>query len=154
MSDEVHEDCRKFRGHMQRFSLVFTAGMNNMLGRGGINLPQYNTMCILQEQGSVKMGDLARQLGVTMGAATNIADKLVRSGSVSRQRDEHDRRVVRLELTAKGKRQVGEVDETFVQFCTGVMQQLDAETRKRFLEQFGQVLDMMQKQTEAAVNEK
>lgn len=144
MSDDVRKDCLLFRQHMQRFSMVFTTGIGNILGRGGINLPQYNTMGILHEQGNMKMGDLARRLGVTMGAATNLADKLVSAGCVSRQRDENDRRVVRLTLTAKGKRQVEEIDQTFIDFCTGVMGQLDAETRAKFLHDFGRVLDLMQ----------
>jgi DNA-binding MarR family transcriptional regulator len=145
MTEEVHESCMVFSQHMQRFSMVFTAGMNNILGRGGINLPQYNTMTILRGHGNIKMGELARLLGVTMGAATNLADKLVNSGSVTRQRDNHDRRVVRLALTAKGKRQVQEIDETFVSFCTEVMGQLDPAVRGRFLQDFDAVLSLMQK---------
>ena len=147
MSENAHADCMEFRSHMQRFSMLFTTGMSNILGRGGINLPQYNTMSVLQAQGNVKMGDLARQLGVTMGAATNLADKLVESGSVSRQRDEKDRRVVRLTLTAKGKRQVEEVDRTFVELCTGVMGQMEPHKRRQFLDTLGHVLDLMQQCT-------
>lgn len=143
MSDDVGRDCLIFRHHMQNFSMVFTLGINNILGRGGINLPQYNTLTILQEEGNLKMGDLAKRLGVTMGAATNLADKLVNAGSVSRQRDEHDRRVVRLALTAKGRKYVEEIDGTFVQFCTVVMGQLPAEQRARFLSDFGHVLSLM-----------
>ena len=150
MTEDVGQDCHLFRQHVRRFSMVFTAGTNNILGRGGINLPQYNAMSLLMTQGGMKMGDLAKQLGVTVGAATNLADKLVECGTVSRTRDVRDRRVVRLALTAKGRRQVEEIDGTFVSFCTGVMGQIDDDTRRQFLATFGHVLDVMQKAVETS----
>ncbi len=145
MEDEVLQHCIEFRQDMQRFSMIFTAGINNILGRGGVNLPQYNTLSILQVHGNVKMGELAHLLGVTMGAATNLADKLVNTGYISRQRDDHDRRVVRVTLTAKGRRQVREIDETFLTFCTQIMEQVDRDTRVRFLADLEMVLNLMQK---------
>lgn len=150
MTEDACQDCHLFRQHMQRFSMVFTTGISNILGRGGINLPQYNAMSLLMTQGDMKMGEMAKQMGVTMGAATNLADKLVECGTVSRARDAKDRRVVRLALTAKGKRQVEEIEQTFVNFCTRVMGQIDGETRKQFLATFGLVLDMMQKAVETS----
>lgn len=150
MNEPVIQDCLKLQKSFRRFSCVFTAGINNILGRGGINLPQYNSMIILHEEGSVRMGELAKRLGVTMGAATNLADKLVAAGAVTRRRDESDRRVVRLALTAKGKRQVQDIDTSFVDFVTGVMRQMAPETRARFLDDFNLVLDLMDKQRELA----
>lgn len=144
--NDVSQDCIRLQRLFTRFSMVFAAGINNILGRGGINLPQYNAMTILQEQGSVKMGELAKQLGVTMGAATNLADKLVASGTVTRERGQDDRRVVRLALTVRGKRHVEKIETSFIEFVTGVMQQMEPEDRTRFLKDFGLVLDLMDKQ--------
>jgi DNA-binding MarR family transcriptional regulator len=52
------------------------------------------------------MSRLGRVLGVTMGAATNIADKLLAAGCIARERGTSDRRVVYVRLTEKGRRVV------------------------------------------------
>ena len=102
MDDSVGKDSEKLQVIMRRMTLVFSRHINEMLKRGKINLPQYSGLVLLGEHGEMTMGDLARRLGVTMGAATNVVDKLVRAGHVSRQRSSDDRRVVRVKLSAQG----------------------------------------------------
>jgi len=53
--------------------------------------------------GSRTMSETAATLGITTGTLTVAIDRLVRKGYVDRQRDPADRRVVRIELTRKGK---------------------------------------------------
>ena len=144
MNDEIRQSCLSFQKNMRRFSMVFTAGIGSVLGRGGISLPQYNALSVLQDRGPMKMGEFAKFLGVTVGAATNLADKLVDTGSIARKRDDGDRRVVRVGLTAKGRRQVQDVDDTFFVFCSQIMEQLDPATRTSFVRDFDVVLDHMQ----------
>jgi DNA-binding MarR family transcriptional regulator len=49
------------------------------------------------------MSETAATLGITTGTLTVAIDRLVRKGYVERKRDPGDRRVVRIELTRKGK---------------------------------------------------
>lgn len=49
------------------------------------------------------MSETAATLGVTTGTLTVAVDRLVRKGYIERQRDPSDRRVVRIQLTKKGK---------------------------------------------------
>jgi DNA-binding MarR family transcriptional regulator len=53
----------------------------------------------LFQHGQGTVGDLAEGLGVSMGWASRIADELERVGHVLRERDAHDRRIVRLRLS-------------------------------------------------------
>jgi DNA-binding MarR family transcriptional regulator len=52
---------------------------------------------------SKTMSETAAALGITTGTLTVAIDRLVRKGYVDRRRDGCDRRVVRVELTRKGK---------------------------------------------------
>lgn len=52
---------------------------------------------------SPSMGEAANTLGVTTGTLTVSISRLVSKGYVTRQRMPEDRRVVRLQLTRKGK---------------------------------------------------
>jgi DNA-binding MarR family transcriptional regulator len=49
------------------------------------------------------MSETAATLEITTGTLTVAVDRLVRKGYVERRRDPHDRRVVRVRLTKKGK---------------------------------------------------
>ncbi len=49
------------------------------------------------------MSETAKDLSITTGTLTVAIDKLLRKGYVNRYKDENDRRVVRIELTKKGK---------------------------------------------------
>jgi len=53
--------------------------------------------------GSWTMSETAATLGITTGTLTVAIDRLVRKNYVDRNRDPADRRVVRIELTHKGK---------------------------------------------------
>jgi DNA-binding MarR family transcriptional regulator len=53
--------------------------------------------------GSRTMSETAATLGITTGTLTVAIDRLVRKNYVDRKRDPADRRVVRIELTRKGK---------------------------------------------------
>ena len=58
----------------------------------------------LLHRGAIEtMGDVAAKLCVSKGAATQILDALVAEKLVQRTPDQHDRRVVRLQLTAQSQ---------------------------------------------------
>ncbi|MET3807751.1 DNA-binding MarR family transcriptional regulator [Nakamurella sp. UYEF19] len=50
------------------------------------------------------MSRIARETALTSGGFTKLADRLIGMGLVHRARDENDRRVIHLELTAQGER--------------------------------------------------
>ena len=70
-----------------------------------------------RRSGDQSAGDIADTLGVAASTVTGITDRLVRQGLIERREDTADRRVVRLTLTADGRRlttEVGEVSRTYL----------------------------------------
>jgi DNA-binding MarR family transcriptional regulator len=67
---------------------------------------QYNVMRIIQDEGPLPPGEIARQLLVSAPVVTRLASALVEVGLVERGADPADRRTVRLALTATGRRRV------------------------------------------------
>src|SRR5438309_8521158 len=53
---------------------------------------------------AMRSGDLAQRCAMTAPALTELVDSLTREGFVRRLEDRGDRRVVRVELTAQGRR--------------------------------------------------
>lgn len=57
----------------------------------------------LGAEGPMTMGELARRLRLPLSTATRVVDRLVAREVVRRERPEENRRVVRVELAAKGR---------------------------------------------------
>lgn len=68
-----------------------------------ISVAEMHTLEGIGLYGSRTMSETAATLGITTGTLTVAIDRLVRKGYVERRRDVTDRRVVRIELTKKGK---------------------------------------------------
>ncbi len=59
-------------------------------------------VCGLLREGRMSMSEIGRELGISMSAVTQLADRLERAGLVERVPEPHDRRVRCLELTSHG----------------------------------------------------
>lgn len=73
------------------------------------SLPQLRVLTLIQNRGSLTLGDVAAALGVHPSNATRMCDRLVAAGFVDRQDDPDDRRQLRLTLTEDGRELVESV---------------------------------------------
>jgi DNA-binding MarR family transcriptional regulator len=79
------------------------------------------------------MSALGRELGVSLSAMTQIADRLERAGLVKRSSEDSDRRVRSLQLTPRGKKMMREREEIRIQRVSKVVQNLSPEARQEVL---------------------
>ena len=70
----------------------------------GVSLAQFVILMNVAQARASCAADLAREQSTDTGSMTRMIDRLVRKGLLRRVRDPKDRRVVRLELTAPGRR--------------------------------------------------
>jgi DNA-binding MarR family transcriptional regulator len=63
--------------------------------------------------GSLRVGDLARALRITVGATSKLVDRIEAAGLIRREVDAEDRRASRLALTDAGKRQLADASTTY-----------------------------------------
>ena len=75
--------------------------------------------------GENTMSVVAKKLGITAGSLTTSVNSLVNKKYVTRKRSEEDRRVVFLQLTAKGKRAYEHHREYHRQMTEAVINKLD-----------------------------
>jgi DNA-binding MarR family transcriptional regulator len=68
----------------------------------GTTMSQCYTIEALARERALSMHELSRNMGVTMSTMTRVIDILVRDGVVDRKSSSEDRRIVCVELTAKG----------------------------------------------------
>lgn len=83
-----------------------------------------------------KMGQIAKSANLTMGSVTQIIDKLEQKKYLKRQRSTQDRRVVYVELTAKGRKVVVANEQHVKQVGQEIMQKFTPYEQQQFLDFF------------------
>jgi DNA-binding MarR family transcriptional regulator len=71
--------------------------------------------------GSMRVGDLARALRVTVGGTSKLVDRIERAGLIARQPDPDDRRASRVALTTAGKRRLTAAVKTYDAEVAGIL---------------------------------
>lgn len=87
-------------------------------------------LCTLLFQEPLSMSSVSRELGISLSAVTQIADRLEAAGFVRRVTQADDRRVKVLRLTAKARRMMTARDEMRVARAVQVLAQLSPEERR------------------------
>lgn len=64
--------------------------------------PQIQLLQFLEDDGPLKMSEIASRLKITLGGATPLANRMEKAQLIERQRSEADRRVVRLAISKTG----------------------------------------------------
>lgn len=92
---------------LRRFRVVLRS-VNRHLAetrrRSGIPSAQLWALAQVAASPGLRVSDLAHALAIHQSTASNLLDALARSGLVRRSRSAHDARVVRLEVTPRGRR--------------------------------------------------
>jgi DNA-binding MarR family transcriptional regulator len=96
---------------------------------------------------SKTMSETAADLGVTTGTLTVAVDRLVRKGYVKRLRDEHDRRVVRVQLTRQGKLAYRMHHKFHTLLVDRLVEPLDEAQRELFLSTLQSISDFVNEQS-------
>lgn len=68
-------------------------------------------LTIVDADEAVQMGRVSRRVGITAGAMTTIADRLIGAGLIERVRDLGDRRFIHVNATAKGRKLVARAEK-------------------------------------------
>lgn len=91
--------------------------------------PQIHAVGWLGTDETLTMGELARRLCISEKTATGVVDRLQAAGTVNRERDPTDRRVIRVRLTSDGEALAAEVHSHVGAMIGRVLHLLDAPRR-------------------------
>lgn len=111
---------------IRRVSFVIRCRGRDILAEFSITNPQFNALLILRDNEDMTIGDLGNRMYLASSTATDLIDRMERDGLVLRERDCHDRRVVRLRMLAKGHEMIQKVLENRKRYLSGILAQLTA----------------------------
>jgi DNA-binding MarR family transcriptional regulator len=95
--------------------------------------PRLRVLFAVKEAGSLRMGDLAAQLGVAAHTVTDLVDGLEKAGLLTRRPDPRDRRAALLALSPSARARWEQVRALRREICDEVLAPLDAAERRQLL---------------------
>jgi len=98
--------------------------------RGAITLERARILWQLTESPR-RSGEIAQRCALTPASVSELVDSLERDGYVRRSEDRNDRRVVVVEITARGKREIERVGELMTAPVAKILASLSADKRTR-----------------------
>jgi DNA-binding MarR family transcriptional regulator len=142
----LDEFAEKFSRILPFFIREFARRQSSELYRGKITVQQLVALSFLSysnEKEGAKMSEIAKNLHVTMPAATGVVDRLIREGFALRYNDQNDRRIIRVKITKKGENIVKKIHRQRKEMIRRIFGGLSKEEREGYLRLFvriGQIL--------------
>jgi len=124
-------------------SLIVRKRGRDILGNFDITPPQFNALLALADFGSLTMGELCEKLYLACSTATDLIDRMERNGLIERQRDQNDRRVIRLKITERGQGIIEKVIEARYVYLTNVLASVTAEEKRSIVCALNQLHSLM-----------
>jgi DNA-binding MarR family transcriptional regulator len=130
-SPQLIQTIRQFIDIAMHHSLRERAHFAKVLG---ISMPQLGILMQLHFRENCGISDISDRFHITNAAASQLAEKLVQSGLISREEDPHDRRAKLLNLTDKAKELIQQNLEKRYRWVDQLIGKLTAEERLKINE--------------------
>lgn len=114
----------------------------------GLTVAQAATLEALRGGEPVRLGPLARRLGITPSTLTRNLARLFADGLLTRDADPQDGRAARVRLTAAGERSAARVERQELAFAEGVLARLGETRRAEVLRSLSELLAAVREATE------
>jgi len=129
---------------VRRFSLSERADVSCC----GVTVAQAATLEALARE-PMRLGPLARRLGISPSTLTRNLERLENDGLVAREADPQDARAQRVRRTAAGERAAARVADQELAFAADVLERLGAERSGGVMRALGELLAAVREATEA-----
>jgi MarR family transcriptional regulator, organic hydroperoxide resistance regulator len=141
---EFERQTESIEALIRNVSVIIRKRGREILSNFGITPPQLNALVILKEQGEITMGELCDHMYLACSTATDLIDRMERNGLIARERDQNDRRVIRLKVLAPGRQIIDEVMKARKRYLGGVLQQVPEDERDSLIRYLGDLYTLMQ----------
>jgi len=112
-----------------------------------VTVSQRYTVEILYNSGPLSMKDLSNAMGVAVSTMTRVLDVMVRDGLVKRKGSAHDRRLVYINLTAKGKKLAEQLKESYSDYLKSLFVKIPSSKQGSLLRSLSNLLEALEQQS-------
>lgn len=144
MADGIDKQVSEIEALLRQVSAIIRKRGREILADTGVTPPQLDALCHLKEQPLLTMGELGGRMGLACSTATDLCDRMERNGLVVRERDQEDRRVIRLRITERGLGVIDQVISARKQYLSGVLKMVGGEERRQLIASLVHLSRLMQ----------
>ena len=98
-----------------------------------LSMPQTMLLAELNETGTASMSELSNRLKITPGVTTRMVDRLLEKGLVERERDQVDRRMVRVSPSKRGREYAEKMAGYYREKIKAIFRGVSMDEREEFL---------------------
>ncbi|HEY4601141.1 MAG TPA: MarR family transcriptional regulator [Cerasibacillus sp.] len=102
---------------------------------------------IIDDQ-DLTIGELAKKIGLAFSTTTDLINRMEANGLVQRNKDEKDRRIVRIRALAKGERIIKEVIDERREYLGRILQSFNLEQTEQLTQLLSLLYDTMHRENE------
>jgi len=128
------QEIRRYRKALRQFERLVGVQLKDSCC--GVTLAQCLVLLGIEENGLVTLGQLAADLRVDHSTLSRTVEGLVRKKLVERRRDDVDRRMVRIGLTADGFSRCREIHRGNDAYCRNVFKMIPPTERDAVIRSF------------------
>lgn len=123
------ETVKEVEFYLREISVIMKRKGRDILSDFPITPPQFSALIWLHEDGDMTIGELSQKMFIACSTMTDLMDRMEKNKLVARVRDEHDRRVVRIQLLDHGREIIEKVlaaRRSYLNRILGVLSQEEA----------------------------
>lgn len=130
---------------LRHVSVIIRKRGREILSSFGITPPQLNALLFLIAEDGITMGELCSRMYLACSTATDLIDRMERNGLIERERDQKDRRVIRLRVLEPGRAVIEEVMKARKHYLGGVLRQVPGEEHDMLIKSLRDLYDIMRR---------
>ena len=116
----------------------------------GLTLAQCHTLLEIGNKGEISLVELASRLSLDTSTLSRTINGLVILGLVNRLANEKDRRYISISLTDQGRKVFDEIEKTFNDYFSSVLELIPVEKREVVVESISLFSDALRKYNDSA----
>ncbi len=126
---DICENVVSIERHLRKVDYIIRLKGRKILNDFNITVPQFTALQILINNGELTIGELSQKMALACSTITDLIDRMEKSELVIREKDEKDKRVVRIEVLPVGYEIVEKVLDERVRFLETKMAGLTVEEK-------------------------
>jgi len=109
-------------------------GWSHFAKSTGLSMPQFSILMQLHHKGACGISNIGERFDISNAAASQLVEKLVQAGYLSRAEDPNDRRAKLLTLSAKGQKLMAQGVEERYRWMDELVKNLSSEEKSKISE--------------------
>lgn len=115
-----------------------------------LSVAEMHTLVAVGRRGAKTMTTIAGELRINVSTLSIAINKLEKKGCVRRIRNEEDRRVVRISLTAKGRRALDQHEKFYFDMVEEACGSMDEQGKRIFIQSLENMAEFFEKKLDSA----